>query len=458
MPQVLLLVVGLGVIVPFAIWIRGGEVLGKRLWILFGLLPFLQPALPQLDFALLSWGADWPGVVTGIEVTALDLIVLAIYLGLTKPRLRSSYSMILAFYLVAVLLSLFQAAEPTAAFFYFWQVCRFGLMLVVVSRASSDPIIVRHILTGMALGIILEGLVAGYQRFGLGVVQTSGTFAHQNTLGLVLHLAVFPLVAVLLAGRRDWIILMVPVVSIATVVLTTSRAALLYAGIGFALIYALSSLRRFTARKGLVGIVGVLVLLAFAPLALNSFEKRFETNPLHEDEYDERAAFERAAKAILLDNPLGVGANHYVYVAKNFGYSDQAGVIANDGNRNNLVHNVFLLAASETGWPGLIGLVLLLGYPLITAFRVGWPSRAGPEGDLLIGLGVGLLMVCLHSTLEYILLLRESLYILAVVIGIVLSVARRVENRARIPALMPAPASAPSAFVLPGRAFPALAE
>lgn len=438
MVKELILATGLGMMVPFAVWVRGGAVLGKRLWILMGLLPFLQPGLPQLDFAVLSWGADWPGLVSGIEVSAFDLLGLAIYVGLARPPLRSPFSIILALYLVAVLLSIGQAAEPTAAFFYFWQICRAALLLIVVARASTDPKVAGNLLTGMALGVVLECALTAYQRFGLGIVQTSGTFAHQNTLGLVLHLAVLPQVALLLAGRRSWATILVPLTGMATVVLTTSRAALLYAALGLVLIYVLSSLRHLTLRKGLLGIAGCCVALSFAPLAVTSFEKRFERDPLREEEYDERAAFERAATAILLSNPLGVGANHYVYVAKNFGYSERAGVIANEGNRNNLVHNAYLLAASETGWFGLVAFVLLLGYPLVTTFRIGWPSRAGPEGDLLIGLGVGLLMVCLHSTLEYILLLRDSLYLLAVAIGLILGVAYQVQVRAHMPASMPA--------------------
>ena len=425
----LILLAGLGTLVPIALWVRGGEVCRKRLWILVGLLPFLQPGLPQLDFALLSWGAHWPGLVSGIEVSAFDLLILAIYAGLARPPLRSPFSIVVLLYLVAILISISEAAEPTAAAFYFWQVCRTALLLVVVARASTDPEVVAHLLTGLALGVVVEALVTAYQRFGLGAVQSSGTFAHQNTLGLVLHFAVFPQVALLLAGRRNWATVVVPIAGMATVVLTTSRAALLYAALGFALVYALSSLRRFTARKGLIGLVGCLVILSFTPLAIRSFEKRFEANPLHEEEYDERAAFERAATAILLDHPLGVGANHYVHVAKNFGYSEQAGVAASEGNRNNLVHNAYLLAGSETGWLGLVALALLLACPLVTAFRVGWPSRAGPEGDLLIGLGVGLLMVSLHSTLEYILLLRDSQYILAVTIGMILGIARQIAVR-----------------------------
>ncbi len=425
----LILAAGVGMLVPFAVWVRGGAVLGKRLWMLMGLLPFLQPALPQLDFALLSWGTGWPGLVSGIEVSAFDLLTLAIYVGLARPPLRSPFSIILALYLVAVLVSMIEAAAPTASVFYLWQVCRVALLLIVVARASTDPAIATNLLTGMALGVVLECGVTLYQRFGLGIVQTSGTFAHQNTLGLVLHLAVLPQVALLLAGHRNWTTVIVPLAGVATVVLTTSRAALLYAVTGFVLLYILSSLRHMTLRKGLLGIAGCCIALGFAPLAISSFEKRFEVDPLREEEYDERAAFARAATAILLDNPLGVGANHYVYVAKNFGYSERAGVLANEQNRNNLVHNAYLLAASETGWLGLAAFAMLLAYPLATAFRVGWPSRAGPEGDLLMGLGIGLLMVCLHSTLEFILLLRDSQYLLAVTIGLVLGVSRRVEAR-----------------------------
>nr|WP_246733366.1 O-antigen ligase family protein [Methylobacterium sp. BTF04] len=422
----MLLIAGVGTLVPFAFWARGGAVFGKRLWTLIGLLPFLQPALPPLDFALISWGTGWPGLVSGLEVTALDLLCVTIWVGLARPRLHSRFSIVLALYLLAVLLSIFQADEPTAAVFYFWQVCRVALLLIIVARASTDPVVRTNLIEGIALGVLLELAVTVWQRFALGAIQTPGTFAHQNTLGLVLHFAIFPQVALLLAGHRSWTTVLVPLAGMAIVILTTSRAALLYAGLGFLVIYGLSILRHMTLRKGLLGIVGCLLILSFAPLAINSFAKRFEVDPLREQEYNERAAFERAATGILLDFPLGVGANHYVYVAKNFGYSDRAGVLANEENRNNLVHNAYLLTAAETGWFGLTAFVLLLAYPLVAAFRFGWRTGAGPETDLLMGLAVGLLMVCLHSTLEYILLIRESQYLLAITIGLVLGAVRQV--------------------------------
>lgn len=430
MVKVLVLIAALGALLPLAVWLRGGDVFGKRVWVLFGLLPFLLPAVPHLDVGILSWGADWPGLVNGLEVTIIDVLALAILFGQRRGRGGAVFLFFLALYLAAILSSVLQADEPVAASFYVWQFCRAALLLVVVARACADPVALANLLTGMVLGLVLQALVVIWQRFGLGIVQTSGTFFHQNTLGLVTHFVLFPQVALLLAGQRGWQVAATPLAGIVVVVLTTSRAALLFAGLGLVLIYAISALRHWTLRKSLIGIAGGLVLLAFAPIVVASFQKRFEANPLTEDEYDERAAFKRAAAFILHDNPFGVGVNHYVYVAKNFGYSDRAGVAPVEGSRNNIVHNVYWLTAAETGYFGLVAFLLMLAYPLVAALRVGWRTRGSPRGDLLIGLGVGLLIVYAHSTLEYVLVAKEAQYLHAMVIGITLGLVGQVARSA----------------------------
>lgn len=428
MIKVLALIACLGALLPFALWLRGGDLFGKRVWILFGLLPFLLPAAPQLDVAIISWGLDWPGLLNGLEITILDVLSLALFLGMARGPGHTAFGLLLTLYLVALLLSVAQADQPTAAWFYVWQFCRAALLLIVVARACSDEVARDYVLTGMVLGLMLQAAVVVWQRFGLGIVQTSGTFFHQNTLGLVTHFVLFPQVALLLAGQRGWQVVAAPLAGIVVVVLTTSRAALLYAGIGLVLIYAISALRHCTLRKGLVGAVGTLVLLAIAPVAIASFQKRFAENPLTEEEYDERAAFNRAAAFILQDHPLGVGANHYVYMAKNFGYSDRAGVAPVEGSRNNIVHNVYWLTASETGYPGLVAFLLVLTYPLAAALRVGWQTRGSPRGDLLIGLGIGLLMVYGHSTLEYVLISKEAQYLHAMIVGVTLGLVGQVAS------------------------------
>src|SRR5690606_4489438 len=106
------------------------------------------------------------------------------------------------------------------------------------------------------------------------------------------------------------------------VALGASRGAVAFVGLGLVLMVVLSLMRGSTARKWQIVGAGALVLALVVPVAWGSFAERFAANPL-EGGYDERAAFENAAKAIWADHPMGVGANQYVVVANSQGYSDR---------------------------------------------------------------------------------------------------------------------------------------
>ena len=123
-----------------------------------------------------------------------------------------------------------------------------------------------------------------------------------------------------------------PLAGMVIAILTVSRATLGLAGIGYAAVFLLSAVRRWTARKGAVALLGALAIAAASPLVFSSFQQRFSSAPLS-DEYAEREAFHRAAEMILLDHPMGIGANNYVMVANLRGYSDRAGVAATAGSR-----------------------------------------------------------------------------------------------------------------------------
>ncbi len=78
-------------------------------------------------------------------------------------------------------------------------------------------------------------------------------------------------------------------------VLTTSRGALGFSLLGYATIFVLSSLRKWTARKRTVLMIGVLGTLVMIPVAISSFDRRFsDQSDLMSSDYDERSAFERA--------------------------------------------------------------------------------------------------------------------------------------------------------------------
>ena len=74
---------------------------------------------------------------------------------------------------------------------------------------------------------------------------------------------------------------------------------------------------------------------------MSSFSDRFAVEDY--GDYDERAAFIRAATMMLSDHPFGVGANQFAEVAIIDGYYQKAGVAPNRGSMTAQVHNV-------TGW------------------------------------------------------------------------------------------------------------
>jgi O-antigen ligase len=207
-------------------------------------------------------------------------------------------------------------------------------------------------------------------------------------------------------------------------VLTTSRGALGFSLLGYATIFIISSLRKWTVRKRTVLFIGVLAVLVIIPVAISSFDRRFSDQAeLMSSDYDERAAFEKAAGMMLSDNPMGQGANHYVIAGNLGGYNKRAGVIAVEGSESANVHNVYYLVAAETGYLGLVTFVLLLLHPLIVALLCGWKNRGDRRGDLLIGLGVTLLIVYLHGLFEWIFVVLETQYMFAIDVGLVAGLA-----------------------------------
>lgn len=427
------LFIALAGVFPLSLALRGNPGFARIFWTLFGMLPFLAAALPLFDIGLVSWAGSWIGFVYSLEVTVVDILALAALFAVPGGRIPWWCKLPLLLYLAAAVLSVFQADEPLAASFGAWQFARMFLVMVVVARACRhESRVALDILRGMALGMAMHLVAVLYQRFGLQVTQASGLFIHQNTLGMTTHLVLFPHLALLLYGfGRPRTLLLTVVGTVLVVIFTASRATVGLSALGMGVTYGVLALAGLTQRKVMLGLAAAVALAAIGPLAFSSFEKRFDAAPLTENAYDERAAFNRAALYILADHPAGIGFNHYVHVAKNFGYSERGGVAPSEVNRNNIVHNAYWLAAAETGYFGLIGFCIMLAVPLVCAFRSGWRERETAEGNLLLGLGVALLIVCLHSLYEWIIFAKEVQYLLFATMGMVFGLSLRIAARRR---------------------------
>jgi O-antigen ligase len=162
------------------------------------------------------------------------------------------------------------------------------------------------------------------------------------------------------------------------------------------------------------------MLVVVAPLAAVTLGDRFATTTSSATGPDgEREAFERAAKAMWKDHPMGVGANQYVVIANSGGYSQNSGVIWNAGSRSAHVHNIYLLVAAETGWFGLISLAALFSWSVLRGLAFAFANRKDPRGDIVLGASIAILVTALHSFWEWVFITYSTQYVFAISLGII---------------------------------------
>jgi O-antigen ligase len=214
-------------------------------------------------------------------------------------------------------------------------------------------------------------------------------------------------------------------------ILTASRATIALVGIGYVLLFFCSALRGWSSRKTKVSLMGIAAALILTPIAMSSLQTRLGGESAFEED-QEREAFERAAAMMLEDHPMGVGANYYVVTANSQGYSDRAGVIPTAGSRGTNVHNVYWLVLAETGYFGFVAFFLLLGRPLLMAFRTAWLHSRDLRGDILLGLGVALLVVYVHSLVEWTFLTFQVQYPFGVTIGLIAGLRQQLNDEVQL--------------------------
>lgn len=399
----------------------------QRKWAYFavGIVPFTMGSL-NLDVAIINW-AGWPGYVKGLIITILDSVALVIIMTSRRPFRRLPLWGVLLAYLSAATLSMVFSNMPTSSGFYAFQIFRISLVFVAVASIMNDPKAIKWVGMGLAAGAMFQFGVTIEQKFS-GAIQASGTMGHQNLLGLMLHFVTFPLLALMLAGEKSKIIMLGALSSVLAVALGASRGAIGFAAIGLVILFALSLARHATQHKWKLLGLAALAMAAVMPITIETLSARFGDSPIDTSADGERQAFERAAKAMWADYPMGVGANQYVVMANTEGYSAKAGVIWNYGSRSTNVHNLYLLAAAETGWLGLITLSLLLGWAVMRALLFAFANRRDPRGDVVLGAGVAILASAMHGYYEWVFVTYEAQYVFAISLGIIAGTIRQTER------------------------------
>lgn len=359
---------------------------------------FLSGAV-QIDASFISWPL-WTGMVRGATVSLIDTMALAMIISRRRSGSSIPLLWVALLYLGVAALSMLPSRLPFASFFYVFQVARCIILYAAIAPELTSFAALRSLLRGMALGLMVQfGFVAS-QKLG-GVVQAHGTMIHQNTLGIMTELAVLPLVAALLGGVKDKLLMLGIACGLVIVAAGGSRATLAITVVSIAFLVILSLIQNKTPTKTRVAGLGVVIAVLVAPVAMSTLNARFGSRTMVEEDQS-RLAMERAAVLMSQDNFFGVGANTYVNVANAEGYSARGGVSWGGGLRGVPVHNAFLLARSETGWLGEFAFFLLFAVPMVVGFRHAFRSRTGLDGSMALGSAIALTAVAFHSQYEFV--------------------------------------------------------
>jgi O-antigen ligase len=360
----------------------------------------------------------WGGYVKGYDVSLLDAVAVGIIFGTRGRWPKLALLVPLLIYLAAVLIAVPQARFPNLAASYLVQSIRVFLVFLAAARVAGMERGERAILIGLILGITVQAGYAILARAS-GALQTGGSLGHQNLLGFVSHMALMPAFAMMLAGRSPRMALLGVLAGIIVVILTVSRATLAFSAVGLVLTLILCVVMRFTPRKAMVAVASVVMLAASLPLAKAALDRRFavqSTTFFAEDA--EREAFEKAARAIIAAYPMGVGPNHYVFIANTEGYSERAGVAWSMGSRSTNVHNSYLLITAEMGSIGIMAFVALIACALLRAFGSAVRFRRQPGSEVFVGIGCGVLVMSLHGLFEWMYVVYPTQYLFAASLGL----------------------------------------
>lgn len=274
-------------------------------------------------------------------------------------------------------------------------------------------------LRAMAFALVVQALVVLKLKYVDRYYQVHGWFEHQNPLAMWAYLFGLPLLAVAMSrvGQASTRWFAAGYVASAVIVQgSLSRAALVFFAAGTVGTILLSLVDEPTAKRVrfviALGLIGMLGLAA----ALGTIVARFHDEG-NEASGETRVVLNLASAAMLRDSPVGIGWNNFALTINHpFPYGDviddwerARGHRVDEDYAKGVVESHYWLLLAENGYAGFasyLGFVLLTGWWVA---RGAWARRRTFPGAFLIGLGVALGLIYVHSNLERVLTQTKNL-------------------------------------------------
>jgi hypothetical protein len=299
-------------------------------------------------------------------------------------------------------LSLSVAGDSTLALIQLLIMAKSFLLFLIVASYLGRTGDLAPVLAGLAVIVALEGALGIYQRVAgqpLGLLQlgeastiaqqpmnltstyrVQGTLGHPNSYGMYLMTAIPLLVALLFcAAPRGVKFLAGGAVVLGTmgVLLSLSRSGWACLTLALAVVLALAVWRRRLNPTAALLIAAGMIVVVFSLNLLMDNPIGLRLTSGDQGSAASRLPLAQTALEIIRDHPwVGAGLNSYRRMLPLYSASGST-----------VVHNVYLLIATETGVLGLAAFLLLLAVVLRTAWRLA--SRPANDAEWIVGAGVG---------------------------------------------------------------------
>lgn len=327
----------------------------------------------------------------------------------------------LGMYVAFLLLSLYNAPDRELVFTQFvFEIKCMVLFLVVafgLDHGKGEEVIERTVMPmmyGLACGVIMEtgAAVAEYVRLiptsfnvvgievggfqevlgGMQIDRVGGTYRHPNYLAVPMAVLLAPLAsaALISSGVKKLFFYAATGGALVSLVLTLSRGGWLAAcitilALGILTVSAPGGKAWLTRHKASLGFVVLFLLVILAAFSGTIYRKLFLSDPLN---VQARAELNRMALDMISDHPLmGVGLNNAIVAGSDYGYFAVYELAA---GLPPVVHNIYLLIASEIGIPGLLAFLAFLASVIGYAWRGIRAPGGGRLNILLCGLAAGM--------------------------------------------------------------------